>query len=198
MNIDANVLYSFGAENKIYKKGETIYTEDDHALYYFQILEGKIKLNNYDEDGKEFIHNILGKNQSFGDSLLFLDKFYAMNAVCLSPSEIIRLPKSNFMEMLKQHPQISVEMNACLSQRLYFKSMMMQSISSQNPMTRLKGLLDYLRSYYDGDCEQCFHVELTRQQMANLVGLRVETVIRTLKKMETDKKIKIQDRRILY
>jgi CRP-like cAMP-binding protein len=198
MNIDANVLYSFGAENKIYKKGDIVYKEDDHALYYFQIAEGKVKLNNYDEDGKEFIHNILGKNQSFGDSLLFLDKYYPMNAVCLNPTEVIRLPKTNFLEMLEQHPKYSIEMNACLSQRLYFKSMMMQSISSQNPMIRLKGLLDYLKSYHDSDCDQCFHIELTRQQIANLVGLRVETVIRTLKKMETDKKIKILDRKILY
>ncbi|WP_082505040.1 Crp/Fnr family transcriptional regulator [Chryseobacterium sp. Leaf405] len=198
MNIDKDVLYSFGGEDKSYKKGETIYSEDDHALYYFQIVEGKVKLNSYDEDGKEFIHNILGKNQSFGDSLLFIDKYYPMNAMCLSPTEVIRLPKNNFLEMLEKHPKYSVEMNACLSQRLYFKSIMMQSISSQNPMTRLKGLLDYLRSYYDSDCEQCFHIELTRQQMANLVGLRVETVIRALKKMEKENKIKIEDRKILY
>jgi CRP-like cAMP-binding protein len=198
MNIDKDVLYSFGGEDKSYKKGETIYNEEDHALYYFQIVEGKVKLNSYDEDGKEFIHNILGKNQSFGDSLLFIDKYYPMNAMCLTPTEVIRLPKNNFLEMLEKYPKYSIEMNACLSQRLYFKSIMMQSISSQNPMTRLKGLLDYLRSYHDSDCEQCFHVELTRQQMANLVGLRVETVIRALKKMEKENKIRIEDRKILY
>ncbi len=198
MNIEESLLYSFGAETKIFKKGEMIFREGDQVLYYFQIVEGKIKLNNYNEEGKEFIHNILGKNQSFGDSLIFLDKQYPMNATCLSPTELIRLPKNSFLEMLEKNPDISIEMNHCLSQRLYYKMVMIQNMASSNPSVRLKGLLNYLRSFQNEDCEHCFPVELTRQQIANLVGLRVETVIRALKKMEQEGAIKIHNRKILY
>ncbi|MFP3833551.1 Crp/Fnr family transcriptional regulator [Chryseobacterium sp. SIMBA_028] len=198
MNVDESLLYSLGAELKTFKKGEMVFRERDQVLYYFQIVEGKMKLNTYNEEGKEFIHNILGKKQSFGDSLLFLDKQYPMNAICLSPTEIIRLPKNNFMKMLEKYPHISMEMNHCLSQRLYYKLVMIQNMASLNPSVRLKGLLDYLRSFHDDDCEHCFPVELTRQQIANLVGLRVETVIRALKKMEQEGKIKIENRKILY
>ncbi|SEM35583.1 cAMP-binding domain of CRP or a regulatory subunit of cAMP-dependent protein kinases [Chryseobacterium taichungense] len=198
MNIDPEILYKFGAENKSYNQDEIIYREGDHAAFYYQIIKGKIKLNSYNEEGKEFIHNIIGEKQSFGDSLLFIEKFYVMNAICLTATEMIRLPKNNFLELLQNNPQISLEMNACLSQRLYFKAIMLQNMSSQNPAVRLEGLLNYLKSYHDGDCEQCFPVELTRQQIANLTGLRVETVIRTLKKMEKEGKLKIKDRKILY
>ncbi|MDN3693223.1 Crp/Fnr family transcriptional regulator [Chryseobacterium tructae] len=200
MNIDEHLLRSFGGEVKMYKKREMIFKEGDHAQYYFQIIKGKVKLNNYNEDGKEFIHNILGKNQSFGDPLLFLDHNYPypMNAVCLEVSEIIRLPKGNFIEMIKKHPDLSLEMNACFSQQVYYKLIMMQSLSAQNPILRLKGLLNYLKSYHDGDCSQCFTVEFTRQQLANLTGLRVETVIRTLKKMEKEGSVSFKDRKILY
>ncbi len=198
MNIDENLLRSFGGEDKVYKAKETVFKEGDHAQYYFQIVQGKVKLNTFDEEGKEFIHNILGKNQSFGDSLLFFEKKYPMNAVCLEASELIRVPKTNFLEMIRLHPDLSLSMNACLSQRLYFKIVMMQAMASQNPINRLKGLLDYLKSYHDGDCQHCFPVHLTRQQIANLVGLRVETVIRSLKKMEKEGGIRIVNRKILY
>ncbi|WP_050009554.1 Crp/Fnr family transcriptional regulator [Flavobacterium sp. B17] len=198
MNIEPELLYSYGAEKKSYKQKEIIYREGDHAAYYYQIIKGKVKLNSYDEGGKEFIHNIIGENQSFGDSLIFLEKIYVMNAICLTDAEVIRLPKNNFIELLENNPKISLELNACLSQRLYFKAIMLQNMSSQNPMIRLEGLLNYLKSYHDGDCEQCFPVELTRQQIANLTGLRVETVIRNLKKMEKQGKLKIKDRKILY
>ncbi|WP_415327259.1 Crp/Fnr family transcriptional regulator [Chryseobacterium sp. MMS23-Vi53] len=198
MNIDQDVLRSFGAESKTYKKGDVIFREGENAGYYYQIVSGKVKLNNYDEEGKEFIQNLLGENQSFGDSILFLERFHGMNAICVQPVELMRLPKKNFFEMLDKNPHLSLEMNACLSQRLYFKSLMLQGLASQNPVHRLKGLLDYLKSYHNGECEQCFNVELTRQEMANLVGLRVETVIRTLKKMEKEGKIKIENRKILY
>lgn len=83
-----------------------------------------------------------------------------------------------------------MEMNHCLSQHLYFKLVMIQNMASLNPSVRLKGLLDYLRSFHDEDCEQCFPVEFTRQQLANLVGLRVETVIRALKRWKKKAKLK--------
>lgn len=198
MNIDEDLLYSSGAESKIYKKKELIFREGDHALYYFQISAGKVKLNNYDLEGREFIQNILRKNQSFGDSLLFLDKFYCMNAICIDTTEIIRLPKYNFLELLKKYPHLSMEMNKCFSQRLYYKAVMIQNMASQSPTLRLIGLLDYLKSFHGNDCEESFFVELTRQEIANLVGLRVETVIRALKKMEKSGTIRIENRKILY
>jgi len=198
MNIDESLLYSFGAEEREYKKRESVFKEEDHALYYFQITEGKVKLNNYNENGKEFIHNILGKKQSFGEAMLFLNQRYPINAVCLEKSKIIRLPKNNFFEMITQYPHLSLEMNACLSQEIFYKLKMMQSLASQNPMQRLQGLLDYLKSYHDEDCSQCFHIAFTRQQIANLTGLRVETVIRALKKMEKEGMLTLKDRKILY
>lgn len=198
MNIDRELLYSFGAEDKSYKTGDLIFREGDHALYYFQITEGKVKLNNYNEEGKEFIHNILGENQSFGDSLLFLDKLYPTNAISLKASKIIRIPKDKFLELMRIYPEISLSMNACLSQRLYYKVLMIRYMASPSPVLRLKGLMDYLKSYTENDCQFCFHVELTRQQIANLTGLRVETVIRTLKKMSEENSLKIDKKRILY
>ncbi|WP_228458663.1 Crp/Fnr family transcriptional regulator [Chryseobacterium aureum] len=198
MNIAESLLYSFGGEEKNYKKREIVFKEEDHALYYFQIVAGKVKLNNYNEDGKEFIHNILGRKQSFGEAMLFLNQNYPINAICLEDCRIIRLPKNNFFEMLSQHPDLSLEMNACLSQEIFYKLKMMQSMASQNPVQRLRALLDYLKSYHDEDCHKCFPIEFTRQQLANLVGLRVETVIRTLKKMQKEGMLDLKDRKILY
>ncbi|GEN67405.1 Crp/Fnr family transcriptional regulator [Chryseobacterium sp. KMC2] len=198
MNIDENILHSFGGESIRYKAKEFIFREGEHSLYYFQVISGKVKLNTFNDDGKEFIQNILGKNQSFGDPLLFIDRLYPTNAVSLEAVEIIRMPKSNFIDMLQKHPDLSLEMNACLSQRLYYNSLMVRNMASQNPIHRLQGLMEYLKSYYDGDCQHCFPVELTRQQIADLTGLRVETVIRIVKKMVNEEIIKLDGRRILY
>jgi CRP-like cAMP-binding protein len=198
MNIDEKILHSFGGENVIYKAHEFIFKEGDHSQYYFQIISGKVKLNTFTENGKEFIHNILGKNQSFGDPLLFIEKLYPTNAISLQTTEIIKMPKDNFMEMLKSNPELSLEMNMCLSQRLYYNNLMLRNLALADPIQRLKGVMDYLKSYHDGDCQHCFPIELTRQQIADLTGLRVETVIRTVKKMVKNEMIKLEGRRILY
>jgi len=198
MKIDEQLLGAYSAEVRKYEEKEIIFSEGDFPSYYYQIAEGAIKLNNYNEDGKEFIHNILGKDQSFGDPLLFMDKTYPMNASALKPSTVIRLPRKNFINLVKENPQISLDMNACLSHRLYYKMIMMQSMASQNPYARIIGLFDYLKSYADCSDHHSFQILMTRQQIADLTGLRVETIIRTIKKMESEGYIKIKDRKIYY
>lgn len=58
MVIDENILISAGAETRHYSPSETIFFEGDIPNYYYQIIKGEIKLNNYNEEGKEFIQNI--------------------------------------------------------------------------------------------------------------------------------------------
>ncbi|MFL9832796.1 Crp/Fnr family transcriptional regulator [Chryseobacterium terrae] len=198
MKIDEQLLKSYSAEIKTYKEKEIIFREGDSPFFYFQIIEGSVKINNYNEEGKEFIHNILGNGQSFGDPMLFIDKQYPVNAVVLKPTTIIRLPRKNFINLIKENPHVSLELNACLSHRLYYKTIMTQNMASHNPIKRITGLFDYLKSYSDCDDTHSFNVKLTRQQIADLTGLRVETIIRTIKKMEKDSLVKVHERKICY
>lgn len=198
MKIDEQLLQSYGAEIKTYQEKELIFREDDSPNFYYQIIEGIVKVNNFNDDGKEFIHNILGKGQSFGDAHLFIDKKYAVNAFAIRPTTLIVLPKKKFINLVEEHPKISLEINACLSLRLYFKMKMMHDMVSQQPSARILGLFNYLKSYTDCEDQHSFNVKLTRQQIADLTGLRVETIIRTIKKMEKENLLKIKDRKIYY
>lgn len=198
MVIDENILYSAGAEVKDYRPAENIFCEGDAPNYYYQIITGEVKLNNYNEEGKEFIQNILTEGQSCGESILFIDKPYPMNAEALTECSILRLHKSVFFKLLSQSPKMCMEISSFLSQRLYYKFVMMLNISSQNPSIRLKGLMDYLKSFQEDESPYSFLIPLTRQQMASLTGLCVEMAIITIKHMERDKILKIENRKILY
>ncbi|MBV8327388.1 Crp/Fnr family transcriptional regulator [Chryseobacterium sp.] len=198
MVIDENILHSAGAEVRDYSPSETIFSEGNMPNYYYQIISGEVKLNNYNEEGKEFIQNILSEGQSCGEAILFIDKPYPMNAEAMTECSILRLHKSIFFNLLSHSPKLCMEVSSFLSQRLYYKFVMMLNISSQNPYIRLKGLMDYLKSFQEDDSPYSFLVPLTRQQMASLTGLCVETAIRTIKHMERDKLLKIENRKILY
>lgn len=196
--ITEDLLLSFNAETKHYKAGEIIFREEDIPLHYYQIEKGKIKLNNYTEDGKEFIQNIFSDGHSFGESLLFVERPYPMNAVCIEDSSVFRLPKSSFLDLVQSNPEISLNIYQCLAERMYYKYIMFYNLSFQNPASKLKLLLDYLKSYHDDKAPYSFLIPLTRQQLASLIGLRVETVIRTIKQMEKDKIVKLEKRKIYY
>lgn len=193
-----DLLISFGAETKEYRAEDIIFREGEFSMFYYQIEQGQVKLNNYTESGKEFIQNIFSSGQSFGESLLFVDRPYPMNAIAMEDSTVLRLSKSRFMDLINKNQEVSLNVYKCLAERMYYKYMMLYNLSVQNPVLKLKQLLDYLKSYYDDKSPYSFQVPMTRQQLASLTGLRVETVIRAIKSMEKDQILKIKNRKIMY
>ncbi len=198
MVIEENILYSMGASTKTYEPAEFIFQEGDWPAFYYQIVHGEVKLNNYNDEGKESIQIIVENGQSIGESLLFMEKFYPMNAVAITECEVLRLPRKIFIDLLKEDAEVSYQMNKCLSQRLYYKLIMTQNTASQNPVQKLMALMDYLKSFATDQKQYSFKIPLTRKQIAGLTGLCVETIIRTIKRMERDQILRIEDRKILY
>lgn len=198
MVINENYLVSANAEVKEYSAGEIIFNEGNKPLFYYQIVKGQVKLNNFTEDGKEFIQTIISDGQSFGDALLFLEKPYPMNATALTPCVVLRLCKENFFSMLDIYPKLYKNICLSMSDRLYYQYIMLQKNSSQNPSDRLIGVMSYLKYNQKQQEPFSFKIPLTRQQLANLTGICVETAIRTIKVMEKNKIVKIKDRKIFF
>ncbi|WP_370899668.1 Crp/Fnr family transcriptional regulator [Chryseobacterium gossypii] len=198
MIIDENLLLEYGAKYENYKADEIIFRAGSLPKFYFQIVKGTVELSNYHEDGKEFTQNILMDGQCFGESLLFNDKAYPMNAVAKNECTILKLTKAEFYSLLSQNPETTFNMFRCLADRLYYKYIMLFNISSPDPSFKIKTIMDYYKDYNSDKSPYSYQVPLTRKQIANLTGLRIETVIRTVKKMEKEDILKIENGKIYY
>ncbi|WP_278352685.1 Crp/Fnr family transcriptional regulator [Chryseobacterium gleum] len=198
MIIDENLLLENGAVYEDYQAKEIIYELGDIPHYYFQIVKGTVELNNYHEDGKEFTLNIISEGQSFGESLLFGNNKYPMNAIAKTDCKILKLPKSNFLSMLSENIELIFTMFRYLSDRLFYKYVMLFNNSAIDPVLKIKSLMDYYKESSLNQSPYSYQIPLTRQQIANLTGLRVETVIRTIKKMAKDGLLKLDGRQIFY
>lgn len=181
--ISEDLLIQFGAEIRKVKKNELIFEIGYYARFYYQIVAGKVKMNNFTEDGKEFIQNIFVPGQSFGEPPLFIDELYPANAIAVTDGKILQIAKTAFYDLLEQHPAAALAVNRSLARRLYYKSFMAPELSSQSPERRLVKLLTYLQEH-DKLKDVEYVVDLSRQQLADLTGLRVETVIRAIKQLE--------------
>jgi CRP-like cAMP-binding protein len=195
--IKESILLDFGASREVYHKGDQLFGEGEIALNFFQIISGQIKMNNYNADGKEFIQGLFLDGQSFGEPPLLADVKYPANAEAIKTSEILKLPKLNFLELLTQHPETHLKLTRILAKRLFYKAIMVSEISSQDPEHRIIRILDYLKRYvHQIEGAFKFKVNLTRQQIADLTGLRVETVIRAMKALEKKGEIKIKSGKV--
>jgi CRP-like cAMP-binding protein len=195
--IEESSLIDFGAEKKFYAKEEYIFKQNQPALFYFQIASGEVKMNNYQPDGKEFIQAIFSAPRSFGEPPLFADIVYPANAMATQRSYIWRLPKSAFYNLLRQEPETHLKVSQAIAKRLHYKALMAAELAQQSPENRILKILDYLKFEVNHIITPFgYKTDLTRQNIADLTGLRVETVIRTLKELEQKNEVKIINRKV--
>ncbi len=195
--IATDLLEKYGALKKFFDKNETIFEEGNLPAHYYQIISGEVKMSNYNDDGREFIQGIFYKDQSFGEPPLFLNQNYPANAITVDNSEVLILSKSSFMKLLEENPKISIKIIENLAQRLYYKSVMAAEMSTQEPEHRVLKLIDHGIAYFNFQKdENGYLINFTRQQIGDLTGLRVETVIRTIKALEKKGFLKIINRKV--
>jgi len=196
MIIESSILEKFGAKAVTLHKNEILFAEGSPALSYFQVSIGIIKMNNYSQDGQEFVQGMFMDGESFGEPPLFADFPYPANAVAVVDSVVWKLSKDNFIRLLKDNFDLHLKFCSSLSNRLQFKSMIAKEMSSHAPDHRLLTLIDYFKEKAKPTDEVHFEVPFTRQQMADMTGLRVETVIRSIKALAEKKELKIINRKV--
>jgi len=202
--IDTNKLLDYGGKTTFIRKNETLFREGGIANYYYQLINGSVKMITNSKDGQEFIQGIFGADDSFGEPPLFCDFPYPASAVAIEDSKVLRLPKDQFFKLLKENFEIHLKFDQVLCNRLKYKSMILSDISFHDPEHRIMSLLKHLKgntstSDHSGGLvrgTKPYVVPFTRQQLADMSGLRVETVIRTVKKMEEKGKLEIVGRKI--
>ncbi|RNA60496.1 Crp/Fnr family transcriptional regulator [Chryseobacterium nematophagum] len=198
MFINQQFFNSIGAETREYGCGEYIFHEEATSFYLFYIIKGKVKLSSFNKEGKEIIFNILFPEQCFGEALLFIDNTYPMQAVTITKCTIMRVCKRHFIKTLELYPPLYFDVCKRLSENIYSHLFMIKNISSWKAAERITGIITYLKSSQEKDSSFSFKVPLTRKQLADFTGLSVETVIRTVKILEKEGRIKIENKKILY
>lgn len=181
--IDIDLLLAWGAAYKKVSAGETIFIEGQSCFFYYQLVSGKVRWVNIDNEGKECIHSIVEPSESFGEIPLFDDGPYAATGIADEDSIVIRLHKPTFLELIKENSDINFAFTKLLSKRLRFKFSIIKSFASHCPENRIATILNYLKAENKNFCGNCNQLNLTRQQIADMTGLRVETVIRTMRNM---------------
>jgi len=192
--LDLDLLYTWGAIAKEYKKGEIIFEEEGYANFYYQIVEGCVKMFNTNDKGKEFTQGYFFSGQSFGEPPLFIDERYPSTAMAYQDCKIIKLSKDKFLKILDEYPSIQKHFLKLMAQRIYSKAKTSKDIINQSPDFRIMAFLNTNKKNREGK----ELVPFTRQEIANFTGLRVETVIRALSKMKAEKKIEIKDHKIYF
>jgi CRP-like cAMP-binding protein len=188
----------FGARVIHLAKAETLFDQGTTASSFFQVKGGRVKMVSYNEQGREFVQGMFTEGQSFGEPPFFNDVPYPAAAIAVVDSDVWKCGRVAFLRLLAEHPAIHLELTKVLSGRLVYKSMMLAEIAVEEAEHRLATLIGYFRSTDPAGTIHPYRVPFTRQQLADMTGLRVETVVRSIKAMEQRGALEIAEGKILW
>lgn len=190
--IDVDTLLAWGAAFKKLSANEIIFNEGASAQFYYQLVSGSVRWVNINDEGKEFLQVMIEPGECFGELPLFDDGPFAATAIADEDSVIIRLHRSTFHDLIKENPEIHFAFTKLLAERLRFKFFLLKEMANHDPEHSISTLLSYFKQTRKNICPKCNRIKLTRQQIADMTGLRVETVIRTIKNLQTKGQLTIE------
>ena len=173
------------AQKKKYPKGKLLFGEGQSATGFYLLLSGQIKLYKLSAEGKEQILHIVNPTEPFAEVALFAEACYPAYAESLTASEGFYFPKTAFLALLQEDPQLSLNMLATMAQFLRRFNRLVERLSLQGVSARLALYLLQESSELNTPQQQ-ISLKLTKTQLAAQLGTISETLSRTLKKFKED------------
>ena len=181
-------------EHKKFKKGDVIFNEGDDSKSLFFISYGRMKLYKYTTDGKEQIISILSEGDFYGELDILKKSQYRVNASAITDCKICTITSRDFKELMTTRPELALAVIESLTERLTDAESLVRSLATNDIDARIAYLLSSLIDKYGEKVGDTIEIEmpLSREDMANYIGVARETISRKLKKFEKDGIIKLQ------
>lgn len=196
--LDEDLLHSTNADTKKYLKGDIVLQEGGSSQYFHYLKEGELLVSNLSEKGKELLQHQVKSGNFFAEPAVLLNAPFPGNVeVSSSKAVIVKIPRESLINYLMAHPEKLFLFTISVAQKSIKKSLLLKQNVLFNPEDRiLLQLKDYKREH--SIAGERVLVKLTRKEIALMTGLRIETVIRTIKKMEKDEKLEIVKGKIIF
>jgi len=198
MDEDLKVVRAIATLRQVGKR-EILFSEGEEAKGFYVILSGKVKLYKISPDGKEQILHVVSAPDSFAEAALFLEGTYPAFAEPLSDSQLLFIPRRDFIQLIEKNPQLSINMIVSLSHYLRRFASLIEELSLKEVSSRIaKYLLDLtVKSSKEGKNPKEVELDLSKTQLALKLGTISETLSRTLAKMKIKGIIDVRKNRIL-
>lgn len=175
------------------KKNSVIFQQGEEPENFTFVNNGLVKITISIKNTKEIILRLAREGDIFGATAIFSGEIYAVGAVCDGEVTIVEIPKDKFLRFMDRNPSVYLKAIGEMSQQNHQNVIKVPEMALLKNESRLaKVLLDFNDKIgYQKDNFSHFNLSLNKQEIAALVGNRLETVVRTFKKMKKNKIINV-------
>ncbi len=183
------------AVEKRFNKGQTIFSEGDKTTGFFVIIDGRVKIYKVSSEGKEQILHIFEAGQSFGEVTVFTGQQMPANAQALAKTHLLLFARSAFVDLVTSHTSLALNLLAIMSKKLRQFAAQIENLSLKEIPARLASYLIYLAE--EQGTPDAVTLNVSKGQLASLLGTIPETLSRIFAKLSTQKLIRVEGPKII-
>ncbi|MCZ7603194.1 MAG: Crp/Fnr family transcriptional regulator [Melioribacteraceae bacterium] len=181
-----------------YSKGENLFRAGDYYRGFYILLKGIVKVYDLNKEGKETVIHIIKPVNVFADIPLFEGKNYPVSADAIEDSIALFIPKEEFINLIMNNPEISLKMLAGFAKRMKSLVKQIEDLSSKEVINRLAKYIikEVKKSGTENLPEPFIKLAAPKSVIASYIGTITETFSRTLNKLQSEKIIRVQGKKI--
>ncbi|MBP6759734.1 MAG: Crp/Fnr family transcriptional regulator [Flavobacterium sp.] len=162
------------------KKGEPIFEEGDVVNGVYCITSGICKMSKLSANGKDQIVKLIKAGELLGQRSMISDEPANLSAVALEDMEVCFIPKTEILTFFDTNNQFSMNLMKTICGDLKETSDHLVSISQKTVKERLAETLIYLQDNFGKNSDGSLHIQLSREELAGMIGTATESCIRLL------------------
>lgn len=178
------------------RKNSYLFHENDPADGFFIVRRGMINVHRTSADGREQVIHMFRPGESLAEIALIGKMGYPADARAEEPSEVLLIPRDEFMAHQRDRSDLAWRMLISMSHHLRVLVTSLESLKLKDAETRFMHWL-LQRCPADRSCAARVNIGMTKALLASELGTRQETLSRILAKLRDGDLIEVQHNVIL-
>ncbi len=179
-----------------YEKKSVLFQEGKRPRFLYYLVKGKVKCFKNHEDGKEYITNLYSDGDFIGYMALIENTYYDKRAIVMEPSEIVQIPKEDFVKMINSDIAIAARFIHIIAKNAKEKEERLLNLAYSSLRKRVaKALVEILDKFQITDPMK--PLEISREEIAQYIGTATESLNRTISEFKAEGLIDINKGKII-
>lgn len=178
------------------KKGAFVFEEGEMTNGVFCIKSGICKMTKLSGNGKDQIVKLIKPGNLLGQRSMISEQPANLNAVALEDMEVCFIPKSEMLGFFNENNQFSLNLMQSICEDLKDADDQMVNIAQKTVKQRLAETLLYLEETFGINEDKTLKIQLTREELAGMIGTATESCIRLLSEFNKQNMISLTGKKI--
>lgn len=182
--------------SKTIKKGEVLFDEGEHINGVYCIKDGVCKVSKMSDNGRDQIIHLIKKGDILGERSLINNEASNLKAIAVNDMEVCFIPKEEILRDLENNSNFSMDILKKMASSLKNADDVIVDMAQKTVKQRLAATLLLLDSKFNKNENGSLDVNLSREDIANIIGTATESAIRLLSEFKKKKMIDLKGKEI--